>query len=744
MDFGRSIRQFFSRISGRGGGTPDEPLLAEGLAAMRAGRLPEARRLFERQLEKRPDDARALHFLGILAAQEGDFPRAAAHLERAAALAPSDAEVHSNLGNALRRLGRQDEALAAYERAIASDAAFAYAHLNKARLCAERGELAAAQASVAAFLALKPEDADGWLFHGDLLVGLKRLEEALASYGRAIELASSPFIALMNRGSALEKLHRYDAACADFRRAIALAPDNPLAHFNLGATLLKALRIDEAIAALDTAIRLAPNEALAYHCRANAYDKKKDYRQAIADYRRACELGAGETASPEMLLYTQLKICDWSEFDSLRQRVLDGIARGEEAGRPFLVLALTAALSWQRCIADIMAANIRRNLPPMPALTAHTRNELIKVGYFSADLRNHPVTYLTAELFELHDRARFEIIAFSFGPYDEMTRRVNAAVDDYIDCRTLSDQDVVHLARELGIDIAVDLGGYTENNRASLFALRVAPIQVSYLGFPGTMGSGLHDYLLADAVLIPPELEEGYAEKIVRLPVYQINDSQRRIAARPFTRAELGLPEEGFVYCCFNNPIKYNPTMFDVWARILKQVAHGVLFLLVENAEGRRNVIAEFARRGVTGERIVFGERLPREDYLARYRACDLFLDTLPFNAGTTASDALWAGLPVLTCMGEAFASRMAGSLLTALKLPELITTTLAEYERRAVELASADSGLPELRARLARNLREELLFDTAAVTRHIERAYTTMMQRHREGLAPASFVVSS
>jgi len=711
-------------------------LCEEGGALLRAGQREAARRKLEEALALTPDHAQALHFSGILAAQEGDFARAAELIGRAAELGPPDAEVFGNLGNALRRLGRHDEAEAAYARALATDGGYFFAYLNRAQLYLERGDLRGALADLEAFLARAPDHAEAWRQQGDVLVAMKRMEEALASYRRSVALAPT-FVALMNRGSTLEKLHRYEEAIADFRAAIRREPENYLAHFNLGATLLKAKNLDAAKDALDEAIRLNPSYALAWHCRANVYDKQKRYRAAIADYRRACELGAGETASPEMLLYTELKICDWSEYDELRQRVLDGIARGEEAGRPFLVLALTDALSVQRRIADTLAANIRKDLPPLPPLVGHPPHERLRIGYFSADLRNHPVAYLTAELFELHDRERFEITAFSFGPYDDLTRRVNEAVDDFIDCRTLSVEDVVKLARTLEIDIAIDLGGYTDNNRASLFALRVAPIQVSYLGFPGTMGAGMHDYLLADATLVPPECERWYAEKIVRLPVYQINDTKRAIAARDFGRAELGLPEDGFVYCCFNNPVKFNPAMFDVWADILRAVENGVLFLLADSEEANRNIVAEFVSRGIAAQRIALGDRLPRPEYLARYRACDLFLDTLPFNAGTTASDALWAGLPVLTCMGEAFASRMAGTLLTAMKLPELVATSLDDYRQRAIALAKPDSALAALRARLARSLRQGLLFDSRAVTRHIEAAYLEMYRRHRQGLPP-------
>jgi predicted O-linked N-acetylglucosamine transferase (SPINDLY family) len=393
-------------------------------------------------------------------------------------------------------------------------------------------------------------------------------------------------------------------------------------------------------------------------------------------------------------------------------------------------------------IADVVASRLLPEHVHYPPPEKYGNHEKIRIGYFSADLRNHPVTYLTAELFELHDKDQFEVVAFSYGTYDQLTSRVNAAVDDFVDARTLSDDDVINLARTLELDIAVDLGGYTANNRTVPFAGRVAPIQVSYLGYPGTMGNGVHDYLLADRVLIPEALEHGYAEKIARLPVYQVNDTKRAISDRVFTRAELNIPEEGFVFCCFNNPVKFNPLMFDTWSSILRRDEKSVLFLLADNDIANKNIILELNKRGVATDRIILGERLPRPEYLARYRACDLFLDTLPFNAGATASDALWAGLPVLTCTGEAFASRMAASLLTSLKLPELITTSLDEYVETAVQLASNPEKAADLRARLAHGIRAGLLFDTPSVVKHIEKAFKVMHNRHLQGLPPQTFEI--
>jgi predicted O-linked N-acetylglucosamine transferase (SPINDLY family) len=361
------------------------------------------------------------------------------------------------------------------------------------------------------------------------------------------------------------------------------------------------------------------------------------------------------------------------------------------------------------------------------------------VGYFSADFREHAVATLMAGVFEAHDRERFEVSGFSFGPDtgDPMRRRLEGAFERFTDVRQRSDAEIAQLARQLEIDIAVDLGGFTADGRPRIFALRAAPLQVSYLGYVGTMAAPYMDYLIADATLIPQAAQRHYAEKIVYLPSYQANDCKRVIAGRHFSRAELGLPATGMVYCCFNANYKITPRSFDSWMRILQATPGSVLFLYAGSAAVVENLRREALCRGVAAERLIFGDKLPFAQYLARYRTADLFLDTLPYNAGTTASDALWAGLPVLTCAGEALAARMGASVLQALGLPELITESLPQYERLAIELGQDRERLQALRQKLAANRGRAALFDTALFTRHLESAYSTMYQRYLANRAP-------
>ena len=375
----------------------------------------------------------------------------------------------------------------------------------------------------------------------------------------------------------------------------------------------------------------------------------------------------------------------------------------------------------------------------LPKLDQYPKHSKIKLGYFSADFNNHPVAILTAELYELHDRDQFEIYAFSYGPdtNDALNLRIKAGVDHFYDVRTLVDKDVALLARSIEIDIAVDLGGFTVNSRTGIFAMRAAPIQTSYIGYLGTLSANYYEYLIADNTLIPDDKQAYYSEKIVYLPSYQVNDSKKSLPDKVFTRHELRLPETGFVFCCFNNTYKITPSTFDVWARILKQVEASVLLIYVDNESAKNNLIKEIVNRGIEPNKLYFGQRLAMDDYLARYRVADLFLDTLPYNAGTTASDALRMGLPVLTCMGESFASRVAASLLNAVNLPELITTNPEDYEALAIDLATHPEKLAAIKAKLIAHLPTAPLYNTPLFTQHLESAYKTMMQRYHDGLAP-------
>ena len=670
----------------------------------RAGQLEQAHTLCLQALRLRPRQPQAITLLGIIAAQTGDPARAVTLFGEALAVEPGNATAHHNLGNAQRALGQPAAAVASYDRAIAIQASHAPIYNNRGRA----------------------------------LFDLQRYEEAVASHDGAIALQADYAAAHFGRGRALVRLMRYEAAIESLDRAIALDPAQPGAWYMRGNALYSLERFEAAAASYERAIALEPS-AEACHNRGNALAMLARHEDAIQSYDAAIALDPSERSSSGERLHARMQIADWRDFATDLASLSERVERGEAVPNPFVLLAACdsaplqrqAARNWVRAKCPATVA-----LPPLPAGGRHDR---IRIGYFSAELHNHATAALTAGLFETHDRSRFEVTAFSLGPdtRDEMRERIEAAFEHFLDVRGKSDTEVAQLARSLEMDIAVDLGGFTRGGRPGVFALRAAPLQVSYLGYLGTMGADYMDYLIADETIIPAAHRRDYSEKIVYLPSYQVNDSKRCIAPKRFSREELGLPPAGFVFCCFNSTYKITPSTFDGWMRILAGVPGSVLYLLGGSASLESNLRREARTRGVAAERILFGARLAAPEYLARYRAADLFLDTIPYNAGTTASDALWAGLPVLTCTGQTFASRIGASLLTAVGLPELIASTPREYERLAVELATQPQWLAGIAAKLTANLPTAPLFDTTAATRHLEAAYVRIYDRRLAGLQP-------
>jgi predicted O-linked N-acetylglucosamine transferase (SPINDLY family) len=645
--------------------------------------------------------------------------------------------------------------------------------LREAQALHRAGRLDEARALCLQALQLRPEQPQALILLGIIAAQSRHPERAVALFDQALLLDPRSFAAHNNRGNALLALHQPAAAIASYDAAIALAPDHAPTRFGRARALMEMSRCEAAIAECEAAIALEPGHAAAWYLRANAlysiglfeaalasYDRVTALtpanarahhnrgnalmmlqrpESAIASYDAAITLDPNMSATRGARLHARMHIADWRDFTAELAQLTTHIERDEPASNPFAVLALCGSPALQRRAAQNW---VRERWPPnsaLPAPAAPGRREKLRIGYFSAEFHDHATASLTAGLFEMHDRSRVELIAFSLGPNtnDAMRTRIQAAFDHFFDLRTKSDEDVARLARSVGVDIAVDLGGFTRGGRPGIFALRAAPLQVSYLGYLGTMSADYMDYLIADDTIVPETHRRHYSEKIVYLPSYQINDSKRRIAARQFGREELGLPPTGFVFCCFNAAYKITPDTFAGWMRILGSVPGSVLLLLGGNESLERNLRREAGARQVAADRIVFGARLPPAEYLARYRTADLFLDTLPYNAGATASDALWAGLPVLTCRGETFAGRVGASLLTAAGLPELITSTPEQYERLAVELASNPQRAAGIRAKLAVNLRTVPLFDTGASARHLEAAYARMYDRHHAGLPP-------
>jgi predicted O-linked N-acetylglucosamine transferase (SPINDLY family) len=688
--------------------------------------------------------------LGNALGRRGRWAAAIRHYERALAADPGFALAYFNRGVGLQALGRSEAALESYDLALARDRSLASAWFNRGVLLRQLGRSDDALGSYAESVAIKPDYVAAHYNRATLLLELGRAEEALEGFDAALGLEPRLTEAWLNRGNALRALQQLEAAQQSYERCVALDAGYADAHFNLGNLFAERRQFTRAVASFDLAIAAAPTHADALLNRGNALASLRRYAEALQSYAAALALRPRLDFALGQQRAVKMQLCDWEGFDADLEELRRRAGCGEAASPPFAFLALCGAPGLQKRVAETW---VRKKYPGQsrdsslgPAtLRGEMRDDKIRLGYFSADLRDHPVGWLAAEVFEAHERRHFETTAFAFGPEgrDPMRLRLEHAFDRFIDVGDRSDADVVRLARSLKIDIAIDLGGYTEGCRPEIFSLRAAPLQVGYLGYLGTLGGPL-DYLLADAVLVPPELREHYTEKLLYLPSYQANGRVRPMATRRYTRRELGLPDSGCVFCCFNSIYKLNPDTFDSWCRILQRAAGSVLWLYAGSAEAEARLASAARARGIDPRRLIFAEWLPTDLHLARCAAADLFLDTDPYNAGTTASDALWAGLPLLTLQGASFAGRMAASVLTAAGLPGLIAATRRDYEDTAVGLAAAPVRLAALKADVAGRVRDTRLYDSLRFTRTLEAAFQRIHARHLAGEPPDHCVVDA
>ena len=705
----------------------------------------------------------------------GEDGLAIKHHERVVGLMPTNPDAWFNYGKCLFNLNIFDDSLKAYNSAIKLKHDFADAYFNRGIVLNELKHDEEALKSYSKAIELKSDYAEAYSNLGVTYFKLNRIEEALASYEKAIELKSDYADAYSNRGNALIRVHRLDEALESFNRAVYFNPKLAEAHNNLGIVLkeLKSLdmalesydkaieirndyaeaynnrgtalaelgRLSDAIHSFDIAIKLKPSYGSPYTNRGYAYHELKHFSLAIDDFKKSFEINASQNYLYGALFHSQMFICAWQDFETNIETLYREINKGNKISTSFPVLALTDSLSIQRKASEIWIQDKYPFNSTLGSISKFQRKSKLRIGYYSADFKEHPISYLTAELFELHDKSRFELIAFYFGQLDtsNIQKRISSAFDRFIDVRLKSDDAVAKMSRDLYIDIAVDLTGPTQNSRVGIFSYRAAPIQINYLGYSGTMGAKYYDYIIADNVVIPKKNQKNYVEKITYLPnCYLPHDRSQAISSRIYTKQECDLPLNGFVFCCFNAAYKINPIIFDSWMRILKATENSVIWLTWYNDFAMSNLRFEAEKRGVNSNRLIFAQRTKLiENHLARHSLADLFLDTIPYNAHTTTLDALWAGLPVLTCMGESFASRAAASALNAIELPELMTTNQDQYETKAIELAKNPAKLTAIKDKLDRNRLTTALFDTPRFTKHLEAAYTKMYERYQADLPP-------
>jgi protein O-GlcNAc transferase len=723
-----------------------EQRLQAGLAAHQRGDFAAAEALYLQILAVDAAHFDALHLLGVVRLNQKRHFDALELIGAALKIQPKDARALSNFGMALTAFGRTEEALDSYNKAIALQPDFPEALNNRGLIFYNRKEFNKALNNFDKALAVRPDHPEALFNRGNVLFDMRRLEEAIATYRKALAVTPSRAPILNNLGNAQFELNRFDQALDAYGKALELRPDYADAFNNRGRAFYRIKRYDEALADFGNALAFAPTHVEALNNRGNALRDLRRYQEAIGDFERALALAPEHPHAFGGLADSALKICDWPRMEKIGRDMPARIEKGDIVP-PLTALGYT---SDPRLQLECSRAYVRHLVPSVSASLAATRGQparrqtgKLRIAYLSSDYFSHATAFLMAELFEIHDRSQFDILGFCFSRDDrsKMRARLSAAFDEFHLVHTQSDREVAELIRRRKVDIAIDLKGLTQDSRPAILASRPAPVQITYIGFPGPMGADFIDYVIADPIVLPFEQQPFYTEKIVQLPdCYQVNDSRRAIAPTAPTRRDAGLPERGLVFCCFNNNWKITPPLFDVWMRLLRTVEDSVLWLIRDNEAAAANLRRQAAERGINPQRLVFAEHAALEDHLARHALADLFLDTLLYNAHTTASDALWTGLPIVSCLGESFSGRVAASLLHAVGLADLVTTNLTDYEALALRLAQDPSALKAVRERLKTNRNSFPLFDTDRFRRHIESAYTTMWDIYKRGEPPRGF----
>jgi predicted O-linked N-acetylglucosamine transferase (SPINDLY family) len=712
----------------------------KGIALAQMGRLDEALASLDRALGLSPDNVNTIGNRASLLHSMGRLAEALLGVDRAIALLPDFAIAHVNRGSILVDLGRTADSIESFDRAIALQPGLVDAHFNRAMALAKLERAEDAAASYKRVLEIEPGHKQALSQLAELTAAAGRQIEAAGYFGRAFAVQLGQQEDAIRQSSSLADLKRKEDELETCRQAVARTPNDAAALGGLAVALANIGRQEEALDALERGITLDPNHGRLHRYRSAVLANLGRLDAALESYDRGAALDRLCDDAPDMRLLWSLFLCNWDGLEPQISRFEKEIEAGAAPETPFTLLLCSDSPALQRKAAETYSAKRLSKEPASKIAKKYPRHSKIRLGYFSADFQLHATMQLIAEMLEAHDRSQFELFAFSFGGSctDAWRRRAVATFDHFLDASLASDLEVVQRARELEIDIAVDLKGFTQGARTGIFAERAAPIQVNFLGYPGTMGAHF-DYVIADRNLIPDLAREFYSEKIAFLPgSYQPNCRVRDVSDAPVTRSDLGLPEGGVAYCCFNQSQKISPRMFESWMRILGAVEGSALWLWAIQSAAAENLRRAAESHGIDPARIVFATTVNVDEHLNRLRLADVFLDTLPYNAHTTASDALRMGVPIVTCVGESFAARVASSLLHAVEAPELVTTNLADYEALAIELGKSPQRLAALKEKLRLNVATSTLFDGSHFARKLESAYLEMYERHHADEPPA------
>lgn len=731
--------------------------IASALAFRPAQALSFAEQVEQEAMATQSADSALYSKLAGVAIQAQAYPRAVQWAQRALALSPDQVNLTHQLGEAFAYNGQFEKAISSYSQALNVSPNTSNILLDRmlAYLNNQQNDLALLDAQ--RLVRLEPHNpifikhleqltqgASDQLNEAHQLFnqGLEHQNQlkwdlAIECYDQAIEANPHLTEAYVNKGTSLLRKNKLIDALSCYEQALLLNPNDADVYCNAGNALLQLKQPLSAVANFDTAIRLKPDFAQVIYNRGNAYLSLKNLTKALSDFDRALELQPDIDFLQGMRLQAMMGLCKWETLNEDIQTAKKSAQLGLKTLIPFSSLAFEDDPKSLQKIASTYANALypfNDCLGPLPKFKSKKK---IKLAYFSMDFHSHPVSHLIVEVLEKHDRSQFEVIAFSFGPVtgDSVQERIKQAVDEFIDVRELSDVEIAKLARKMKVDIGIDLGGYTENCRTGIFACRAAPVQINYLGFLGTMGSEYMDYIIADSVLITDTDQKFYNEKIIYLPHYLPYDSKTIANDSGIKRSDLSLPDDVFVYCCFNNSFKISPSTFDSWMRILSQVPDSVLWLLSEEPLVIKSLKARALSKSISPDRIIFASYLDLSSHIKRQQFADLFLDTYPINAGTTAADALWSGLPLLTILGKSFANRYAASILTAMGLPELIVHSIDQYEKLAINFGTSHEKITSLKNKVKTQQDFSPLFNTQLYVYSLEKAFTQVINNSRKGL---------
>ena len=670
------------------------------ISLFQSGQLNKANNICSEILKDEPNNFEILHLLGIISFQEKKYDLSVEYIKKALKINPEQAEANNNLGIALKELKKFEKASESFNKAIKIDSNFAEAYNNLGIVLKELNQIDSAIDNWKKSIKIKPDYVHAYNNLGNALLEQKNPKSAIDYYDKAILIDSKFYEAYFNHGNALQELGLFEDAIKSYEKAINIKSDY----------------------------------AEAYYYKGNSLREIKLIEKAIENYEKAFKINPNLNNLFGSLVFAKHCLCDWKFYEKDLEILEKEILKNKNISKPFTILSIFDSSPLQRISAEINVKDKFQNTKSLGPILKREPSKKIRLGYYSSDFRNHAMSYLLAGLFELHDKSKFELIAFSLGPEkkDEMTERIASTFDKFIETNSKTDKEITKLSRDLKIDIAIDLMGFTKSNRFGIFVERCAPIQINYLGYPGTSGSNCIDYIIADKILIPKENQIYYSEKIIYLPdTYQVRDSSQKISNKIFKREDFDLPKNSFVFCCFNKHYKFTPSVFEIWMRLLKKVNNSVLWMLDDNNKTSENLKNEAIKKGINSNRLIFAKRLPVDEHLSRHKLADLFIDTFPYCAHTTCSDALWSCLPIVTRMGQSFESRVAGSILSAIDLSELISHTEKEYEDLALKLATNSEKLSEIRNKLKINRNTKPLFNTSLYTKNIESAYKTIYEKY-------------